>query len=40
MLKKEGNVYHSLLIKLKAHVQLFTHNVRQNEWYIKQPKAQ
>jgi glucan phosphoethanolaminetransferase (alkaline phosphatase superfamily) len=40
MLKKEGNVYHSLLLKLKAHVQLFTHNVRQNEWFIKQPKEQ
>lgn len=37
MQKKEGAVYDSLLLTLKAHVQLFTHNVRKNRWFIKQP---
>lgn len=37
-LKKEGVVYESLLLNLKAHVQLFTYNVRNNKWFIKQPK--
>ncbi|MBM3399441.1 MAG: LTA synthase family protein [Bacteroidetes bacterium] len=37
MLKKVGVLYDSLLLTLKAHVQLFTHNVRKNKWFIKQP---
>lgn len=35
-LAKEGTVYDSLLTTLKAHVQLFTHNIRNNQWFIKQ----
>lgn len=37
ILKREGKIYSSMLRLLKAHIQLFTHNIRQNEWYIKQP---
>lgn len=37
LLKKEGAMYDSLLLTLKAHVQLFTHNVRNNKWFTKQP---
>lgn len=36
-LNKEGRLYDSLLLTLKAHVQLFTENVRNNKWYSKQP---
>ena len=39
-LKKEGAIYDSLVLTLKAHVQLFTHNVRNNKWFIKQPEKQ
>lgn len=39
MLKKEGEIYDSLLLTLKAHVQLFTHNVRKNKWFNKQPSV-
>jgi arylsulfatase A-like enzyme len=38
ILKKEGDLYNSLLLTLKAHVQLFTYNVRNNKWFIKQPQ--
>lgn len=40
MLKKEGSVYDSLLLTLKAHVQLFTYNIRKNKWFEKQPAEQ
>jgi uncharacterized sulfatase len=40
ILKREGALYDSLMLTLKAHVQLFTHNVRKNKWFIKQPAEQ
>lgn len=39
-LQKDGSIYYSLLITLKAHVQLFTDNVRNNKWHAKQPAVQ
>ncbi len=37
MLKKSGPTFDSLSTLLKAHIQVFTHRVRNNLWYSKQP---